>query len=116
MDSLAAGEPKVRAAGTSVLTQFAGNGWIAIGDAAIALDPLSSQGVLAALESSSAALNAIQTHLSGFAHGMQQYIDLQRDAARRLLRQRQRLYDVEKRWLLSAFWRRRSLYLPAFAL
>jgi flavin-dependent dehydrogenase len=115
IESLAYAERKVRVAGTSLLSRFAGEGWLAIGDAAIARDPLSSQGVLAALESSSAALAAIQAQLLGLASGMHEYADFQRNAARRFIRERQVLYDREKREQRGSFWRERSMSLPVFA-
>jgi hypothetical protein len=44
-----ADRPRAAAAGGSRLERFAGDGWVAAGDEALAFDPLSSQGLLFAL-------------------------------------------------------------------
>lgn len=46
-------------ASAAVLTQPAGNGWIAIGDAALAFDPIASQGLFTALSSAMICAGAI---------------------------------------------------------
>ncbi|HEX8154268.1 MAG TPA: FAD-dependent monooxygenase, partial [Thermoanaerobaculia bacterium] len=44
------------------LSPIAGEAWLAVGDAATALDPLSSQGIVKALRSATEAATAIRTH------------------------------------------------------
>src|SRR5439155_27217291 len=45
------GKLRVTFSGTVRLDRFSGPGWLAVGDSAVAFDPLSSQGILKALES-----------------------------------------------------------------
>ena len=87
------------------LDRFAGEGWLAAGDAPGTVDPLSSQGVMRALRSES---------LPRAIHGSRPAIatPLPRDA--RLAREfdayletRHAYYAVEQRWPESPFWRRR---------
>lgn len=114
--ALEAWRPRCSAAGTSILPTFGSEGWIAIGDAALACDPLSSQGVITALVSAHAALTAIRDYLSGLGNGLQQYHSFQRETARRLLRQRQYFYDLETRWHSGSFWASRALTFSNLAL
>src|SRR5262249_2634984 len=60
-------EPNLRLSATnsSRLDNFIGRNWLAVGDAACAFDPLSSQGIYFALESGLRAAEAIRTYLSG---------------------------------------------------
>ena len=59
------GRPRGGDAGSSRLDRFAGEGWVAAGDAAIAFDPLSSQGLLCALDTGTSAGRAIDRALAG---------------------------------------------------
>ncbi len=58
-------EPRVFAANTSRIEQFTGWNWLAVGDAAITFDPLSSQGVFKALHSGLQAGRLINAHFKG---------------------------------------------------
>ena len=60
-----AAKPQATDARTSRLERFHGEGWLAAGDAGIALDPLSSQGILSALYSGLKAGKAVIGSLSG---------------------------------------------------
>ena len=53
----------------------AGPGWVAVGDAAAAFDPISQQGVTWALESGLEAARAIDAHLSGDLRALDRYAD-----------------------------------------
>lgn len=95
---------RVVAASTSRLqTLTDGESWLAVGDAAIACDPLWGQGVVTALESGLAAAESL-TGRSGTT------AELTAAAARRF-RDYQRLrayyYGRETRWPDSVFWTRR---------
>jgi flavin-dependent dehydrogenase len=58
-------DPLVRCARSQRLDRFVGIGWIAVGDAAMAFDPLSSRGIGKAVEQGHLAADAIGAHLSG---------------------------------------------------
>jgi flavin-dependent dehydrogenase len=84
-----------------------GNNWLVAGDAAIAFDPLSSQGIYRALESGLLAARTIensllgdQTALKEYARGIQRSFD-------KYLSMRAITYGRERRWTSSAFWQRR---------
>ena len=115
IESFSCADRVVRTSDTSFLSRFGGEGWLPIGDAAIAPDPLSSQGVFAALESSRVAFDSVVSYLSGRGHGIQQYTEYQRSAVMRLVRDRQKIYAMERRWKQSTFWQRRSLSVPIYA-
>ncbi|MET9266417.1 tryptophan 7-halogenase [Amycolatopsis sp. NPDC004079] len=92
----------VRDARSHLLTPSAGRGWLAAGDAAMALDPLSSAGVTLAIESGLAAADLIATGQVDSARHRQQ-LRRRFDA---YLRQRREVYRAEQRWD-GPFWTRR---------
>jgi len=98
------------AARTDRLEVCAGDGWFAAGDAALACDPLGSQGVLRALESAEIISEMILTYPSNKIKYIHEYVDLQKQQLQRFLRDRQYFYDMEKRWPEAAFWRQRASY------
>ena len=102
-----AGDPKPLTAGARWLAEAYGDGWVAVGDAAQCYDPLSSQGLMHALESGIRAAFAIHMALDGdyrHLHRYQMLLELQRLRYERLRRQ---IYGLERRWPESLFWRRR---------
>jgi flavin-dependent dehydrogenase len=101
-------EPGFTAAHSAILEPCAGPGWLAVGDAALALDPLSSQGLLNALFTGLAAAEATDRHLSGATDALPGYARTLagiRDAYRRHLRS---WYGLETRWPEAPFWQRRQ--------
>jgi 2-polyprenyl-6-methoxyphenol hydroxylase-like FAD-dependent oxidoreductase len=73
------GSPRTAVAGSSVLDRFAGPGWIAVGDAACAHDPLSARGLHDALTGGIAAGEAIAAgsvdrYAAEVAAGYRQYL------------------------------------------
>jgi 2-polyprenyl-6-methoxyphenol hydroxylase-like FAD-dependent oxidoreductase len=105
---VADGPPVVRAARSRHLSSVTGDGWVAVGDAASAFDPLSSQGVLKALRSGIFAAYAVGDVLvKGDDAGLRRY---EHYVAREFAAYQQtkaRYYAEERRWPESAFWRRR---------
>lgn len=93
-------ELTIRAANSQVLTPSHGAGWLAVGDAAMALDPLSSAGILAAIRSGTEAAEAI---VSGRLDG---YDERVRQRFATFLGQRRFFYGQEQRWE-TPFWTRR---------
>ena len=97
---------------TFCLDKMAGPAWLAIGDAACALDPLAGNGILKALESGIDSSLAIlgsdpgdeNNRFTDYVHSVQsQFI--------RYLIQRSRNYQMEQRWPESSFWQRRHHFL-----
>jgi flavin-dependent dehydrogenase len=99
---------KVVPAQTSIDEPHTGDGWLAVGDAASRLDPLSSQGICHALEFGKAAAQAIVEHRGGSAHALQRYAERVRDRFLQELETRSFFYAKESRWPSSPFWQRRQ--------
>lgn len=86
------------AAWTAWSDPVGGEGWLAVGDAAACVDPLSSAGVSSALRSGHSAARAIlegcpEQHLAG-----------ERRAFESLLQGRDAVYALERRWAAQPFW------------
>jgi flavin-dependent dehydrogenase len=101
----------VVAAHTSEHTCSAGEGWLAAGDAAFALDPLSGSGIRRALESGIRVAETISASLHGIQHPELRYNLHARQQFAQQLRARSHFYGRERRWPHSAFWQRR--YRPS---
>ena len=99
--------PKLVAAHSSRLGSVAGDNWLAVGDAAAALDPLSSQGIYKALQCGLLAADAIRRHFDGDARSLDRYQRTVEAQFSTYLRQRSAYYRMEARWPDSPFWRRR---------
>jgi flavin-dependent dehydrogenase len=93
--------PRVVDAGSARLDTLGGDGWLAIGDAAMSLDPLSSHGIAAALHGGLLAAEAI---LGGDAR---RYFHAMEAMWSGYVSMRQAYYAAERRWPGSAFWARR---------
>jgi hypothetical protein len=97
----------VFAAGSSLLTQPMGEGWIAAGDAAAAYDPLSSHGIGSALAAGRSAAQAVAATLGGNPIAFTAYQErLLADYAHYLCI-RHAYYADERRWPNSPYWERR---------
>lgn len=92
-------------AGSSALAQFAGPGWLAVGDAACAHDPLSSRGLHDALSGGIAAAEAVAL---GEPSAIAAYASRVGADYRTYLDDLAWFYRHEKRFPGSAFWDRRS--------
>ena len=88
--------------------------WVAAGDAALAVDPLSGSGFVRALESAGRAAEAVAGWLRGepaVAVRYERWLDAEFDA---YLQERGAVYGRERRWPSQPFWRRR-LERPSMA-
>lgn len=122
-------------ADSSRLDTIAGPGWLAIGDAAAAHDPLSSHGIAAAMGSAYYGAHAVADHLAAGAEPqaphpadpapletspplatpeITAYVGLMQDAYNAYLDLLRDRYAAERRWPRAPFWRRR--HHPDFAL
>jgi len=99
---------RVTDASTSHLDRIAGPGWLAVGDAAVAFDPLSSQGIVTAL--------VMGREAGRVAAGLQDpagYVESYEALLREHLALKSAYYAMETRWPDSPFWARRLV--PAAA-
>jgi flavin-dependent dehydrogenase len=103
------GDIVVRAAQSRRLDPAAGEGWLAVGDAASVFDPLSSSGITKALRSGIFASYAIGDLLvKGEDRGLERYRRYIQEEFEGYTRVRARYYTEERRWPESDFWRRRA--------
>jgi len=91
----------VAAANSSRLDDVIGDRWLAVGDAAMAFDPLSGKGVWMALRWAIEAARAIQQN------ALADYDQRVKEEFERFLRVRESFYRKETRWPASPFWQRR---------
>lgn len=84
-----------------------GRNWMAIGDLAFTFDPLSSTGIVKAIQSGIDAADAIAQLLQGDDVLLREYTGNTAVTFSRYLKDLQGYYNVEKRWPNSPFWRRR---------
>jgi flavin-dependent dehydrogenase len=91
-----------------LLDTVIGDGWLAVGDAASAFDPISSQGIHKAFADGRLAAKAAAGYLRTGARALAGY---QSSVASRFAQYRdgrRYFYDLEKRWPASPFWMRRQ--------
>jgi flavin-dependent dehydrogenase len=96
------------AAPSFFLDQVGGNGWLAVGDAASAYDPISSQGIYKALSDGSRAGEAIAASLRGSDIRLGEYRLSIASRFQQYLANRNFFYGLEQRWPKSDFWTRRQ--------
>jgi flavin-dependent dehydrogenase len=100
-------KPRAAPADSSCLVETAGAGWVAVGDAAAAHDPLSAQGIVRALASGLRAAEAVALALAGRGQALERYAEMQTRAYEAYLAQRRNYYRAETRWPMHSFWHRR---------
>jgi flavin-dependent dehydrogenase len=96
------------AAPSFFLDKVAGDGWLAVGDAASAYDPISSQGIDKALSDGARAAEAIAASLRGSDARLGEYQSSAAPRFQQYLGQRNFFYGLEQRWPASPFWTRRQ--------
>ena len=84
--------------------QVSGENWLAVGDAAISYDPLSSQGIWQALLGAEMACNHIIDHFNSRESQYNEWITAQSKTYWQL---HQQFYAQEQRWNGNEFWQRR---------
>ena len=97
----------VRSAASGCLDCAVGSGWLAVGDAASAFDPLSGMGILKALRSAVLAATAVDGGLAGNVDALITYAKRTRNEFRASMRTSAQYYGIERRWPESPFWERR---------
>lgn len=102
-------------AGSSELDHAGGERWLAVGDAALAFDPLSSKGIANALYTGVRAAGVIWDCERGDADAVGGYARHLREIHRVYRGQCRGFYAMEGRWALSGFWRGRGRLTVAVA-
>jgi flavin-dependent dehydrogenase len=99
--------PRILASHTVRLTRVTGDGWLAVGDSAVAFDPLASHGIAMAMGCGFNAATAIVEYLAGRREAMHDYERLIDRAFASYLLMHHEAYVREQRWSHEEFWRRR---------
>jgi 2-polyprenyl-6-methoxyphenol hydroxylase-like FAD-dependent oxidoreductase len=83
--------------------------WIAVGDAVLAVDPISGSGVIRALRSAKAGAETVLAMLEGQTEEAIAAFETARDGeCTEYLQERAMYYGIEHRWSESMFWKRRA--------
>jgi flavin-dependent dehydrogenase len=98
---------RVVPAHSSMSNPLCGRDWLAVGDAATALDPLSGDGVLRALGKGIRAAEAILKTWSGDRAALTDYRREMIEEFRTYIERRDAYYHRETRWSETPFWTRR---------
>jgi flavin-dependent dehydrogenase len=102
-----AGPLKLRSANNSRSNPIIGPGWLSVGDAAVAYDPLSGDGVLRALDTGKRGANAAMAALNGDQSQAYEYSRELLAEFELYLRRQISFYSRECRWPTAPFWSRR---------
>jgi len=97
--------PQITSAHSGRLKQFLGEGWLAIGDAAMSFDPLSGQGILKAMQSG---LKAAEFVVANSIANLVFFEEWSENGWLQFSHGRSRYYGLEQRWGDSLFWARRA--------
>ena len=85
-----------------------GPNWVAIGDAALAFDPLCGQGVFNSIETGTRSSSAIARYFEDDSSGLAGYEEWVHETYRSYLSARSQFYRSVQRWPESPFWKRRA--------
>lgn len=99
----------VRAASTTVTDPLAGDRWLTVGDAAIALDPVASSGLAMALKSGIRGGLAAASALLGDNSAIAEFTEALHGYFTAFLAERQQLYAMERRFGAEDFWQEQVL-------
>jgi flavin-dependent dehydrogenase len=99
-------------ASSACLDRISGPGWLAVGDAASAFDPITSQGMSQALASALAGAHAIRDAADGSREALAGYADAVRATWIRTEAGRRHVYRTEQRFRVASFWAARRAAVP----
>jgi flavin-dependent dehydrogenase len=99
---------KVVSANSYLMSSVAGDSWLAIGDAAMAWDPLSSQGIFRAIQDGTRAAKCIGAALLGDDMALREYSNHTNVTYDRYRESRDYYYGLVRRWPKSEFWLQRQ--------
>jgi flavin-dependent dehydrogenase len=97
-----------RSARSQCLDVPIGSGWLAVGDAAMAFDPLASQGITKALDHGKRAASIISAYLNGEDSSLESFALHLRHEYAVFHATRAQYFRIEQRWPQSIFWKRRT--------
>jgi flavin-dependent dehydrogenase len=100
-------QPRLLPANSSRLSAIYGDGWLAVGDAAAAYDPLSSYGISSAMGAGFYAGSAIADFLAGNRSALLAYKEIVGNAYAQYIIMHCDQYALERRWADNPFWCRR---------
>ena len=106
-------DPHILAANSSRLDLITGERWLAVGDAAVCYDPLSSYGISSAMGGGLHAADAVVGYFEGEPNALLTYRAIMDRAYARYLSMHREHYALERRWASEPFWERR--HSPTFA-
>ena len=86
-------QPKMVSIESSILKALVGDGWLAVGDAAMSYDPIASHGIMMAMVSARDALGAVVESLAGSQSALFDYDERLGEAFYHYIRQRHALYE-----------------------
>ena len=98
---------EIVSAASLIRRPVSGPGWLAVGDAALAFDPLSGQGVLKSMDTASQGASAIARYLDGEATALAEYESWVKETYQAYLATRSQFYRSVERWPAARFWQRR---------
>jgi flavin-dependent dehydrogenase len=100
---------QIVSAASVVRSHVVGPDWMAIGDAALAFDPLSGQGVFKSIETGTRCAEAIARWFAGDSGALAEYETWVNETYRSYLATRTKFYASAQRWPNSPFWLRRQI-------
>jgi flavin-dependent dehydrogenase len=99
--------PIIVSANTSILNKIAGRKWLAVGDAAISHDPISSYGLTFALQSSFLAASSIKSTLQNESIALFKYEQTLKQGFTKFLFKLKEVYNRSK--FSNSYWKRMNL-------
>jgi len=99
---------QIVSAASVVRCPVTGLDWIAVGDAALAFDPLSGQGVFKSIETGARCGSAIAKYFDGDLNALAEYATWVKETYQSHLSTRAQFYSSVVRWPGSRFWKRRA--------
>jgi flavin-dependent dehydrogenase len=93
-------------ANSSKAQAITGKNWLALGDAAISFDPLSSHGITNAIYTAQKGAEAIESHLKNVGNAViKEYGESVSAIFMQYLQTKNQIYCDERRWENSSFWK-----------
>jgi flavin-dependent dehydrogenase len=100
---------RVVSAASMLRRPVVGPNWIAVGDAAYAVDPLSGQGIYKTIETGLRSAAVVARAFGGDTGGVAEYETWIAESFRSYLAVRHQFYTSVERWRGSSFWQRRMV-------
>ena len=104
--------PKFVAADSGILESVIGQGWLAVGDAAMTYDPIASHGIIMSMASARQAALSIEEYLAGNSDALEDYSQLVYWSFQQYSKERQLFYKAEQRFPESQYWNTKLMVAP----